>query len=136
MDHNHGAMQSTPWNMNLDYAVDWSVALGVPVVLLTVRRLVLIISRAIKDRRRGGQGHAPLATVDSTEPETDELGVDIPTRYSFRPPLSLPQHNKQIIIVAVSEITPLALFFNQSPSARCPSIIITITIRHPLLFYS
>ncbi|KAK5808083.1 ferric reductase like transmembrane component-domain-containing protein [Linnemannia elongata] len=82
MDHNHGAMQSTPWNVNLDYAVDWSVALGVPVVLLTVRHLFLSISRAIEDRRQGGQGHALLATVDSTEVETDELGVDIPTRSS------------------------------------------------------
>ncbi|KAF8939317.1 hypothetical protein BGZ47_008228 [Haplosporangium gracile] len=74
----HGAMQSTPWNMNLNYAVDWSVALGAPVVLLTVRHLVLSVSRAIKDRRQGG--HAPLATVDSTE--ADDLEVDIPTRLS------------------------------------------------------
>jgi hypothetical protein len=86
MDHNHGAMQSTPWNMNLDYAIDWSVALGVPVVLLSVRHLVLSISRAIEGRKQRGQGHAPLATVDSTEAETDDLGVDIPTRYSLPPP--------------------------------------------------
>ena len=85
MDHNHNAMQSTPWNINLDYAIDWSVALGVPVVVLTARHLFLSISRAIEDRQQRGQGHAPLATVDSTDVETDELGVDIPTRYSFRP---------------------------------------------------
>ncbi|KAK3836207.1 MAG: ferric reductase like transmembrane component-domain-containing protein [Linnemannia gamsii] len=75
MSHNHNAVQSTPWNLNLDYAVDWSIALGVPVVLLTARHLILIISRAIERRQGGsGQGHAPLATVDSTEAD------DIPTR--------------------------------------------------------
>lgn len=83
MDHNHGAMQSTPWNMNLDYAINWSIALGVPVVLLSVRHLVLSISRAIENRKHRRQGHASLATVDSTEAETDDLGADIPTRYSL-----------------------------------------------------
>lgn len=134
MDHNHGAMQSTPWNVNLDYAVDWSVALGVPVVLLTVRHLFLSISRAIEDRRQGGQGHALLATVDSTEVETDELGVDIPTRYSFHP-LPFLSHN-----TTNKSSFHFFFFLIQSRTSfhptRCSSIIITITIHHPLLFYS
>lgn len=146
MDHNHGAMQSTPWNMNLDYAADWSIALGVPVVLLTVRHLFLSISRAIKNRRRGGQGHAPLAAVDSTEAETDELGVDIPTRYSLHPLHFL---TKQIIIVAVSKITPLFFFFNQSHTSShlhvvppsplpsiTPSLVFVVAVLRPSILSS
>ncbi|KAF9126598.1 hypothetical protein BGW39_006493 [Mortierella sp. 14UC] len=86
MSHNHNAVQSTPWNLNLDYAVDWSIALSVPIVLLTARHLGQIISRAIEERRRGsGQGHAPLGTVDSTDADDHHLGVDIPTRSSKGP---------------------------------------------------
>lgn len=94
--HNHQT-KSTPWNFNLSYAIDWSIALGVPVVFLTVRNLVLLTTRAIASRRQRGYHNVVAvergAGDSDNEEEEEEDGehlqqnraqVDIPTRYTLR----------------------------------------------------
>ncbi|KAI8360175.1 hypothetical protein B0O80DRAFT_494361 [Mortierella sp. GBAus27b] len=96
-NHDHYT-QSTPWNFNLSYAIDWTIVLGVPVVLLTVRHLVLVATRAIADRKQRGY-HRVVAVDRGTEDSSNgkeedgdgehsqdsrKQGVDIPA--SSRPP--------------------------------------------------
>lgn len=91
--HDHQT-KATPWNFNLSYAIDWSIALGVPVVFLTVRNLVLLATSAIAARRQGGY-HSVMGTergaedLDTGEEECGKhqqhnpaQGVDIPSRYT------------------------------------------------------
>ncbi|KAF9275264.1 hypothetical protein BGZ68_010920 [Mortierella alpina] len=54
MDHNHQT-KATPWNSNLTYAIDWCIALGIPVVYLIGRHLVLVLAQAIVGKRRWGR---------------------------------------------------------------------------------
>ncbi|KAF9939923.1 hypothetical protein BGZ65_008961 [Modicella reniformis] len=81
--HNHQISRSTPWNYRLTYAIDWSIVLGVPIVLLTVRNLGLLITKVVADRRQRGY-HSVVG--DEKEAEDNEerhirpQGVDIPTR--------------------------------------------------------
>ncbi|KAG0200448.1 hypothetical protein BGX28_006471 [Mortierella sp. GBA30] len=46
---------ATPWNPNLTYAIDWCIALGVPVVYLTGRHILLLLTQAVASRRWSGR---------------------------------------------------------------------------------
>ncbi|KAF9356447.1 hypothetical protein BGX34_009926 [Mortierella sp. NVP85] len=97
MDHNHNQIQSTPWNFNLSYAVDWSIVLGVPIVFLTMRNFALMATRAVADNKRNGYHSVKAAergAEDLVNEETEETGhthtqcVDIPTRSGHAPSTS------------------------------------------------
>ncbi|KAF9958401.1 hypothetical protein BGZ70_009200 [Mortierella alpina] len=66
MDHNHQT-KATPWNSNLTYAADWCIVLFVPVVYLTGRHLVLLLTQAIARRRRHARvSHTHTLTTGNT----------------------------------------------------------------------
>ncbi|KAG0361762.1 hypothetical protein BGZ54_008975 [Gamsiella multidivaricata] len=102
MDHSHGQSLSTPWNPNLSYAIDWSIALGVPIVFMTGRHLVVLLKRAAAERRQrertGRTGRyetveeewhlhpsSQQTTTAALEQQPPHSGVDIPLSHASIP---------------------------------------------------
>ncbi|KAF9946282.1 hypothetical protein BGZ72_000471 [Mortierella alpina] len=75
MDHNHQT-KATPWNSNLTYAIDWCVALAVPVVYLTGRHLVLLLAQAIAGRRRRSRVSNAMGRTASSNHLTEQGDED------------------------------------------------------------
>ncbi|KAF9572043.1 hypothetical protein EC968_010374 [Mortierella alpina] len=71
MDHNHQT-KATPWNPNLSYAIDWCIALGIPVLYLTGRHLVLLLTQAIAGRRRRGRVVNSTGNIASSSHLTEQ----------------------------------------------------------------
>ncbi|KAF9416745.1 hypothetical protein BGZ94_010130 [Podila epigama] len=68
-DHDHGhSSTTTPWNTNLSYAIAWSIALGIPIVWMSVRHAVTRVSGAVEWCKTRDHVHTPLA---SEEPDDD-----------------------------------------------------------------
>ncbi|KAG9320813.1 hypothetical protein KVV02_004278 [Mortierella alpina] len=75
MDHNHQT-KATPWNPNLTYAIDWCIALGVPVVYLTGRHLVYLLTQAIVGSRRRGRVSNSTTNAASSSHLTEQADED------------------------------------------------------------
>ncbi|KAF9160787.1 hypothetical protein DFQ26_005178 [Actinomortierella ambigua] len=77
MDHsNHGASTSTPWNVNLSYAVDWSIVLAVPVALLAVRHAVVLTTKALQRRKGRSSAGAFVGRPRHSEDSEDDFSDD------------------------------------------------------------
>ncbi|KAF9971356.1 hypothetical protein BGZ73_005727 [Actinomortierella ambigua] len=74
MDHsNHGVSTSTPWNANLSYAEDWSIALAVPVLFLTIRHVVVLAAKAYQRRKGRSAGTAAVGQPRHIGGSDDDL---------------------------------------------------------------